>query len=208
MFYTRHEPDLVLLKNCPNFNLTRVFREAICAYVRNEEYSIEIPSIPNFAFPFKNIACHLHFSDEKDADVIRFINTLRRSYGTCALKAILRSYINGFSISPYLEMFSSLSKMGIGDQMIMFVNGMEEIKRTKAEKEEIKQKINQEIEKVKEIKNNKSPKSFSKPQSDHVSYEITPEKPKIEVMNPVRTEDTDNDDFDVFGSIDKMIGKL
>lgn len=206
VFYIRHEPDLVLLKNCPNFNLTKAFREAICAYVRNKEYSIDIPKMPNFAFPFKNVTCHLHFGDKKDADVIRFINTLRKSYGTCALKAIFRSYLNGFSASPYLEKYSSISKMGVGDSMIMVVNGKEEKKRIRPEKEEIKEETGQETEKIGTVEKEQHHKNIPKSESVTVIKEITPTKSKSEDLIPEGSEKiSDDNSFDLFASIDKMV---
>ena len=96
--YRVHDIDLVSLYKSSNFNFHEAVRRSLRAYVRHEPYFMYMPKLEkepkeDYKYVYQ---CSIKLDDEKDADVIEFLNTrVKKAKRTAAVKAILRGSLIG-----------------------------------------------------------------------------------------------------------------
>lgn len=99
--YRRHDIDLVTLYKTPSFPMHRVLYNALRAYV--EGYSYHVPA-PEYTKDISKLdlkskyQMFLFLDETKDADLIRWLKTVKPLMRNVLLKTILRGAIDGSTI--------------------------------------------------------------------------------------------------------------
>lgn len=101
-FYKKHDLDLLELKARENFQIGKQIKKSLCAYVRGENFSIEIPQEKPDRNYFKNDSVLIKLNSEKDKDVIDFMRNIHPGFRNSAIKLILRGYLPMTNIAPYV----------------------------------------------------------------------------------------------------------
>ena len=208
--YKTHDLDLICLKADPSFQFNKKFKQAICAYVRGEEFVIEIPPLQNgYSFKYLNTAFHLKFSEHTEMDVINFLNSLRNGNGTGAMKAIFRSYFKGFRLEPFLYTVSNVKRINNCPIMTIYKSSEdfdnandsknEELIQEKTEQHKPEKKGN---DASKEMKKSSQKNPVNKVQESQAIHE--PETIDI-VKNDINQNKEQNEEFDFFSALDKMM---
>lgn len=186
--YVVHDLDLIALKFIPGFDMAETFRHVLIAYVRNEKYEIPLPPdlIP-YSFPYKNTSFHVLLDNKKDADVIEFLDSVRRGLGNSVMKQIFRHYCTFQNILPFLYEFSRVEK--INGKSIMTIPG-------EVHPENIPPAETESEEKAK-------PAELLTPGEEEIKAESAKKPEPPEPVEPdVQEEDQP---FDLFAALDKII---
>lgn len=90
--------ELIALRLCGFLDFNAIAKSAIKAYVRGIEYQVTIPVTDEFVE--RPLRCAITFSDKDDADVIKFIQSLKCSK-TNAIKNIILMCVRGRPQATY-----------------------------------------------------------------------------------------------------------
>ncbi len=90
--YIHQDNDLMMINNAPGLNLDTIIHDAVCAFVRDEDF--EIPSLRLKTNNTKESGrvC-VTFDERKDADVIAHLKTVRYGFMNSYLKQITKRYL-------------------------------------------------------------------------------------------------------------------
>lgn len=94
--YRAHDLDLMYMRALMGKNISTVVKEALLAYVRKtptERIEIDPTAQLLVTKVAKNTQFHVYLSQKTDADIIAYIQTIKKGYRNSALKNILRSYL-------------------------------------------------------------------------------------------------------------------
>lgn len=85
----------------PHFSLQKAIKEALCAYVRNEDYLIAYSNDSNVDIP-KAAQFHICLDENCDKDVIQWLKTTSSGYRNSLIKNITRKYLENPGVYPYV----------------------------------------------------------------------------------------------------------
>lgn len=181
--YRQHDLDLIALHKNPKFCLTKAMKVALGAYVRNENIKIEPPEAADFQFETipKIVTLFLVLNDNKDKDLIKWIENVRPGYRNSAVKNIVRNYLLSIPIYIYSKEEKASEKPPSTEEAILVKT--KKGTRKKKKETDLFQEVMQD-KKIQEMRN-----------IENVGEEtpITLE----DVLNPA--EKTDSEDmFDIF----------
>lgn len=101
--YRQHDLDLLSLKKIDGFSVQKAMRSALRAYVRKQDFKVQIPDkIIAVALP-KSSQLHICLSDSADADIIAWLQTVSNGFRNSLIKNIFRSYLSRPIADLYLE---------------------------------------------------------------------------------------------------------
>lgn len=95
--YRAHDYDLMYMRALMGKNISTVVKEALVAYVRKQKTDrIDIDPAEELIVTkvSKNTQFHVYLSQKTDADIIAYIQSIKKGYRNSALKNILRSYLS------------------------------------------------------------------------------------------------------------------
>ena len=206
--YRTHDLDLICLKADPSFRFNKKFKQAVCAYVRGEEFEIEIPPLQaGYSFKYLNTAFHLKFSERTEMDIINFLNSLRDGNGTGAMKAIFRSYFKGFRLEPFLYTSSKIKKVNNCPIMVVYkenedVNDIENLNSIKKpQKKEKEQHSKNDVSKITKNETATVPIGAAS-QNIYESENINSGTNNDDIS---KNDKEQNGEFDLFSALDKMM---
>lgn len=100
--YWQHDLDLICLHVSPDFPSFGILcKKALCAYVRGTEFSIPVPDEFHWNKYVDSKTCVVHLDQEKDKDVIQFMEGIKYGFRCNFLKQIVRGYMDFCFVTPY-----------------------------------------------------------------------------------------------------------
>ncbi|MCR5021645.1 MULTISPECIES: hypothetical protein [Ruminococcus] len=90
--YVHQDNDLMMINNAPGFNLDTIIHDAVCAFVRGEDFEIPSLTIKKKNMKDSGRIC-VTFDERSDADVISYLKTVRYGFMNDYLKQITKRYI-------------------------------------------------------------------------------------------------------------------
>ena len=208
-FYWQHDLDLLGIAFDKKMkNISKLSKEALCAYVRDEEYVISVPETEKFG-KMDSISTSFYLNPYKDQDIIEFLKSIRIGFRCSVIKQILRGYLDNIFINPFYTGSAEVKSRGHErpDE-----NKNESVPSTSRRQKKLKKtKINdnKQTETTKptittETENNANPVSEEKTMVLKENKDVHHEPPKIASKPEVKTDDNASDSFDLFNMIEKM----
>lgn len=104
--YRQHDLDLLYLYKTPNFCIQKSIRESIRDYVKNGcvnngSYIVDVSNIKHNEVLPRSVQIHIYLSEDKDSQVISWLDNTSKGYRNSLIKNIYRNYINGPITYPY-----------------------------------------------------------------------------------------------------------
>lgn len=132
--YKRYDYDLIALRLTKSIPLNALFKQTLIAYIKGECFSIKIPqnlasNIPD-DLPPQRVDFILSESNEYEKKAIKLLNSIREKKRNDFLKTLLRGYLSGPIVTPFIE-------PKVFDQLIDFVEQNESTFNSSSSKIEI-----------------------------------------------------------------------
>lgn len=221
--YKKQDLDLISLYQCPNFSLPQTIRTVVNACAVNEPIFIDLPNTVELTPLSQLQQClqfHIIFSEEKDGEqTIRFLKNILPGYRNNFIKNLIRCYLSGMQMSYYFV--NTVSPVTNTPQPVKEQKKKTEKKqRNKVSVPPKKENISPVIniipdEKVTVISNgNHAP-------DNNVSGEMAEEMAEEQQVNPVihiempqavsepdNNSENEQDEFDLFSSIENMLSSM
>ena len=192
--YKKHDLDLLELKARENFSIGKQIKNTLRAYIKGENYIIPVPEQAKPDVFLKDERLHIYLNGKEDRDIINFILKIKPGFRNSAIKLILRNYLGFTNLIPYILPGEDIP-----------------VSRKKpAESETVKKEpVSLENEEKWTIQQDKDPgikKQVAKNSEAHEKKEKEPEYPLQDNSYSEVTDKDDNDDFNLFSAVDKLIG--
>lgn len=113
--YKQHDLDLISLYKNPEFSLEDVLITSLRAYLKQEPVCFYVPTL----FPMdlevtpRIVMLHINLDDDKDADIIDFIEKIREKYRNSFFKNIIRGSIVNCNFYPYMTDKENIKKSSL-----------------------------------------------------------------------------------------------
>lgn len=101
--YSRHDLDLVALRNIKEFDINRAIKYVLHEYIKGTPVKMQIPIVPDFTeAKFKSsYTIFLNLNEEEDSDIISFLDTIKPYYRNAAIKTIFRASLLSLPLSVF-----------------------------------------------------------------------------------------------------------
>lgn len=112
--YWQYDLDLIGLYMDPTFHLGIKIKEALQGYVRGRKVIFHVPDMPSPEHIIvESCAVTISLNDRYDADVIRFIKSIRLGHRNSAIKNLMRNCFDQPFLIPYLytDIYTSKSRV-------------------------------------------------------------------------------------------------
>ena len=203
-FYWQHDLDLLGIAFDKEMkNISKLSKEALCAYVRDEEYVIQVPDTEKFG-KMDSISTSFYLNPNKDQDIIEFLKSIRIGFRCSVIKQIIRGYLDNVFINPFYTGSAEVKSRG---HEKTDENKKEKKPAITRHKKKIK-KTNINDKKQTETENTANPVSegetvaFKENKDTGPAYPENPSKP--DPIPETKTDDNPSDSFDLFNMIEKM----
>lgn len=91
--YNRHDLDLIALRSIKEFDMNGAIKYVLHRYISGNPVKMQIPTIPDYTkAKFKSsYTIFINLDEEKDSDIIAFLDTIKPYYKNAAIKTIFRA---------------------------------------------------------------------------------------------------------------------
>jgi len=207
--YRRHDMDLLVLYKNKNFNFQKALKRSLYAYMNNQPIKYKTPDIPkemnNFEFKYA-YQCFLYLDEETDKELIAFLDNIKPKMFNAFCKSVLRgSLVGNYAFICLKELDSNVNDIlnSEADKTEIKVEPPIPKKFDKKKKKITPKKEDKELKKLKEQKEQKEQKKES--ESPKVKAKVeTPVKPTVTEAAVMPKPKENDDDFDLFGSVDSL----
>ena len=102
--YWQHDPDLIMLKNTPNFLFVPYMREAVEAYAQgNKNFFIPLPVKPDEPIEIENVLVTFQVSESRNPESYRILSEVRPGFRANLVKQIFRYYLQDAPLDVYFD---------------------------------------------------------------------------------------------------------
>ena len=106
--YPYFDIDLLVMAQDPTTKFSHICKEALKAYVRGHEYSIEriTPDVDcgrGLIAEKRRLDVCIKFDIYKDKDILEFLDTVKTGYKNIFIKNLIRSYMGGIDLNIFVK---------------------------------------------------------------------------------------------------------
>lgn len=102
------EPELVAIRLNPLYSFQGLAKQALRAYIEHRDFKIKMPE--QGLYEEKSLICYLALDDQKDKDIIKFLNSLKAPKAAFVRNLMLRQITGDIS---YAYQDEKLKELGL-----------------------------------------------------------------------------------------------
>lgn len=209
--YRRHDMDLLVLYKNKNFNFQKALKRSLYAYMNNQPIKYKTPDIPkemsNFEFKYA-YQCFLYLDEETDKELIAFLDNIKPKMFNAFCKSVLRgSLIGNYAFICLKEFDSNVNDILNSEADKTEVKVEPPIPKKfdkKKKRKDVSKKEDKGPKELKEQKEQKEQKKESKPPKEKAKVKAPIKEPTVTETAVMPEQKENDDDFDLFGSIDSL----